>query len=311
MNNQDKTPYIMLCVLGVVVVLIFWTISAMISQHISSDRSEDTVEKFTVEKSEEPYREKTPETVAGDDGIKLVINPLEEYNYMSKKDIYRIRKKYVNTSIFANDNYKPNEEVFGQIEDGKLWWGMNQYICNRGSDNASGISAMSRFINNPNILIAAMYPFVYDYNPQTELYCNSDFARLVPYEMSYDKNNKLITAKYKLGQIAIENKHKMTLVGMNARDFGYEYVFVDKITNINMLEQVNAHNEIYRLRDFVHKGGSCRMEGGCNNISPYQRELNYSLTDFPAEMSIKLWKNKPLSNMVGGEMNYKIIFEGI
>jgi len=309
--NNNKLPYIMLWILGIAVVLFLWTISAMITQNFNANKSEDYKTSPIPEHIEQPretYTEKLPDTTTSEE-IKQIINPLEEYNYMSKADIYRIRKKYVQTSLFASEDYEPSEEVFGQIEDGKLWWGLRQITCSQGSDNASGLSAMSRFINNPNLLMATFFPRSYTLNSETKDYCNSEFAKSIPYEITYNKKLNLITAKYKLGRIAVDNKHCMILIGINARDFGYNYVFINKLSNISMSESYNASNEIYQLRDFVHTGGSCQMKGGCNNISPRQTELEYYVTDFPAEINIKLWKNRPISKFSGADINYKIIFE--
>ncbi len=311
--NNNKVPSIVLRVLGVLVVLIFWAIYSLAQGYYdySKHKKDNLKPKYEIEQPKETYREITKEKfipTSESEVTRLTINPLEDYNFMSKKDIYRIRKKYVAKSLFASANYEPSEAVFGQIEDGKYWWGLSQIICDQGSDTASGLSAMSRFINNPNILIAAFFPFSYTKKPEMEWYCNADFPKFIPYELLYDKTKNLITAKYKLGKIAIENNHNMILFGMNARDFGYEYMYISKLSGIQMKEVNNASKSIHQLRDYIHNGGSCGMRGGCNNISPRQTELEYYVKSLPASMEIKLWKSSPISSMIDADINYKIIF---
>ena len=50
--------------------------------------------------------------------FKMNINEVE-LSYKTKEEILNLRKNYVNNSIFASKNYKPSEELFGQIVDGK------------------------------------------------------------------------------------------------------------------------------------------------------------------------------------------------
>ena len=78
-----------------------------------------------------------------------------------------------------------------------------------------------------------------------------------------------------------------------------------------MTEPVNISKEIYRFKDFVHVGASCGVQGGCNNISPHQTELDYRLLHLPAEMTIKLWKEKPMNPYMKADIYYRIRFEKI
>src|SRR5574344_324110 len=58
------------------------------------------------------------------EGKSLVINPMMEYDYMTQKEIFNIRKDYVKKSLFNSQNYFPNLDVFGQIQSKKPWWGV-------------------------------------------------------------------------------------------------------------------------------------------------------------------------------------------
>lgn len=247
----------------------------------------------------------------------LNVNPPQEYNYMTKKAIYSIRKKYVASSVFSRPNYEPNEDVFGQIEDGKPWWGLENYACHKG-DNSYGVSAVSRFLNNPNLLVAPMMIYGYTGTQGREHFCSADYTKYIPKEVYYSSINKMIFAKYNLHREVIDNPelfggmnspYFLSIIGMNARDFGYSYISISYLQNISMLEQNNAKFNIYQLRDFIHVGGSCGIGGGCNNISPHQPELDFFIKDLPAVMEIKLWKTEPRNADAPADFTYQIIFE--
>ena len=122
----------------------------------------------------------------------------------SKKEIYDIRKKYVATSIFASKDYQPSEDVFGQIEDGKPWWGLEGYACHRG-DNSYGVSQVSRFINNPAVLISPILAYGFRGTKNIEHFCNSDYTKFNPFQLIYNSTEKSITAKYKLHREVIDD----------------------------------------------------------------------------------------------------------
>ncbi len=85
----------------------------------------------------------------------IPINPLAQFNFKSKADIYAIRKQAVSQlPQLAPQNYTPSGNVFGQIQDGKPWWGLLG-ICYYGNGEKSilGKSKESRFLSNPYILI--------------------------------------------------------------------------------------------------------------------------------------------------------------
>ena len=100
----------------------------------------------------------------------------------------------------------------------------------------------------------------------------------------------------------------MYLVGLNARDLGYKYVYATKAQNVIFDSQRNISNTVHEFRDFIHLGGSCGYKDGCNNGSPYQSELDYKYSDYPSTMEFKLWKQRPEDINAKSDINYRIIF---
>ncbi len=253
----------------------------------------------------------------------LKINPASEYDYLSKQQIFDIRKQHVKNSLFDKENYEPNTTVFGSIVDNKPWWGSIK--CNQLNykgdyhENIQGPSKVSVLMNNPNALVGLSMPYIpWDIGTNKE-FCTSDYSNFSPISLQYDEKDKLIIAKYYLTKnflklrTKVNNRYTRYLIqlsGLNARDFGYDYMYIFDTKNIKMYSEYNnATEDISTFRDYIHQGGSCKFKDGCNNISPMQNDLIFSVKSLPAEINIKLWKKKPINKYIKADMYYKIIFE--
>ena len=70
----------------------------------------------------------------------------------------------------------------------------------------------------------------------------------------------------------------------------------------------NITKHIGEFVDYIHLGNSCKYKGGCNNISPVQFDKMIMLTNLPAEINLKLWKNEPINKYIKADIYYKIVF---
>ena len=254
---------------------------------------------------------------------RLEINPQSEYDFLSKDQIFELRKRYVERSLFKSANYIPNEKVFGAIVDNKPWWGNRicQQLDYKGDyhENIEGDSKVSTLMNNPNTLVGLSQAYsTWDIDAYQE-FCTSSYGRFMPFSLKYNEKQKLIVAEYELTKdflnhtININNKsyrYPIQLSGLNALDFGFDYGYVFDSKNIKMFNNNNENitDIVTKFRDYIHLGSSCRYQGGCNNISPIQNNLMITVTDLPAEINIKLWKNKPLNKLMKADIYYRIIF---
>lgn len=329
-----KLPYIMVLVLVVLVLSLISSISNTISDFV---KKQNGVFQNSPRKAFNSKSIKNSDNIFSDIGTKdyqnnmvksseNVINlPINEpmcFNGMTKKEVYEIRKSFVKKSIFNRNDYEPNEEVFGSIVDGKDWWGLEPLVCSRkGESTTYGVSAVSRFINNPDLLVQTYFPFSLSYSERLREYCDGNFSRNIPIELTYNDSKKMITAKYEMSPFIYKNKvnyfnqknihYPLILSGLNARDFGYEYMYITDLQNITMLNEENASKKVHKFADFIHVGSSCRAPGGCNNMSPRQTELEFNVNGLPAEMMVKLWKRKPLLPNFPADMYFKIEFEKV
>ena len=236
----------------------------------------------------------------------LAFNNVIDYDNLTKDDIYNLRKKYVSSSLFASSDYEPSDKVFGQIASKKPWYGLDYSGCItvvRGQKEVTqGPSEESRFINNPNMLVGVMSGS--KMVEKSDPVCFDKSYWILPVKLSYFKDENTIEAVYDF-----RYSGSMYMVGLNARDLGYKYVYAVKVENVRFKSQTNISNTIYEFKDFIHLGSSCGYNDGCNNGSPYQSELDYKYLSYPSTIELKLWKNKPAAVRDRADINYRIIFK--
>ncbi len=243
------------------------------------------------------------------DVINIKINQPLPLSGKTKKYVYNLRKKYVKKSIFYKNDYKLSDEVFGQIEDNKPWISINRCHKKNYPLRVDGPSEETRDILNPSILISLDYPASFELEGYP-IFCNEP---ILPHKAKYVKSKNEITVVYQ-DIITTSGIGKYQLKGINARDFGYPYVYLDLKKSKNVVEFTNPENvtnKISEIQDFIHVGGSCKVEGGCNNGSPLQEELQfvYPNRDGVVVLYFKLWRNMPSSPENAADINEKIIIK--
>lgn len=251
----------------------------------------------------------------------IPINKPVELDFLSKQKVFELRKKYAAMSPkFIKKNYKPNEIVFGQIEDNKPWWGLNGMMFGgSGKRSIEGLSEESRSINNPLLLFMVDPNFWF-----VDLKLSGAEIYPKPVSITFQPSKKTIKAVYNLTSYDAEmnnyltkNRHKpfgdsneYTLVGLNARDFGYNFAYAYSTQNVEFeISSNNLSTNIQQLQDFLHTGGSCGYPGGCNNHSPSQPFLNFKNLSLPAQLGIKLWKQMPADKNAPADLYYIITLQ--
>ena len=244
------------------------------------------------------------------------------YNYpvnlsgKSKEEVFELRKQYVANSIFADENYSPSEEVFGEIESGKPWIALNNCLDPETSaSRTDGVSEEARFILNPSILVAVEHPF--NFHEDNLEWCTNKVNVMLPERVVFNEEKNEISIVYRQLPFVTNSGDFYTFNGINARDFGYKYAYVDLSKSTFQPEfahEENVSNTVAEFQNFIHLGGSCGVEGGCNNGSPNQPMLNFydtteKFSDKSGVIYIKLWKNPPASPEDEPDITEKIIIE--
>jgi len=232
--------------------------------------------------------------------IEIFLNPPVEFDYLSKKEIYDLRKQYVaQHKDLVQGDYEPLDAVFGRIEDGKPWWGLRGQFCyGNGDRSIDGLSEESRFIANPFHLLYLIEGKAYIKEPCFPVYPT-------PYKLLWSINEPKAVAKYNLSEFYKDKDFvghyrsydSFVFERMNAIDFGYNYIFIDpsRSKKVKPISDSRVLKEVCYLRGFIHLGGSCGYPGKCNNGSPYQPELYFQISELPAKVYCKLWKKRPNS----------------
>lgn len=243
----------------------------------------------------------------------VTVRPLIALSGASKQQVFELRKQAVASSPFARVDYEPSAEVFGQIVDGKPW--MAAIACSDPQTRkhyTQGPSEETRFINNPTALVMLEMPFVF---PSNASWCTREDANLMLQKITYDDSLGEITITYlDLPFQTRKDKTFYAFNGLNARDLGYPYMYVDpsrSTYNLEFLNKDNVSTEVVKLQNYLHVGPSCGARGGCNNGSPRQPMLEFHEDVSPdahgKEIYIKLWKEKPDSVNDPADMVERII----
>ena len=235
---------------------------------------------------------------------------------LSKEEVFQHRTDAVKNSIFQAEDYQPSPEVFGQIVSYKPWIALNVCRTPQKTSETNGPSEEDRFIANPTLLVAVEYPFLFDHSYRH--WCTEDTTNLMPQSISYHPQKKEITVTYKkfpFPTLRANSYSFYTFNGINARDLGYPFAFVDLAqTTLRMRfsQPDNISTQVVEFQNFIHLGGSCKVKGGCNNGSPRQPALEFRTDPFEnaqpsKEILVKLWKEKPSSPHDPADLTERII----
>jgi len=244
--------------------------------------------------------------------VNLAINPASEYDFHSRMEIENLRRNYVaQHNELLLYQYMPMQAIFGLIENGKPWWGLEgQLFYDSGARSIDGLSEESRFINNPFLLVCAnmvIDGYLFDNSKYTNkedlaasalpLECSPSQAIFYPKEsreeITYNVTNfmrasaKIVDFPKQLGNAPFD------VVAYNARDFGFNYLALSTKFSRNINKTSDRAIEISQ---YIHCGGSCGYSGGCNNMSPYIEGLHgLTLKAIPAQAVVYLWRSRPSS----------------
>lgn len=243
--------------------------------------------------------------------VEIPLTGFTGLNYLSKYQILATRAHHVNknTELLLKPSV-PTDDVFGQIEDSKPWWGTNgAFVFGSGSRAIEGPAEESRFLLNPFLLVG-LSPFsaeIWD----TQRITDADLARpdfpycWLPKVLRWHPKEKVVQVLYDVSafnqaleywQPKIKDREPTTefgLVAYNARDFGYNFIYVPTNECENIINDNDPKRPV-RVVQFIHLGDSAGYPGGCNNMSPAQKEIDHlKFKQLPASLKVNLYKQDP------------------
>ena len=280
-----------------------------------------------------PVRPTRPVLALGDsartnEAVRIDFTAPVELDGMTKAEVFTLRRQAVlrHQELLIND-YHPSAAAFGQIVDGKPWWGtIGEFYYSKGERSIDGPSEESRFILNPYMLaFPEMWGFsiwTSDFSWKTDKMPSLDdfpfFCRpetIVIHPAAREGSSVYhITRWMEAIRPYTDNPINVSqidfdLMMINTRDLGFGWAYIDLAESTN-LQQLNHADRPFGLREFIHLGGSCGYPGGCNNGSPFVAELsNLSIAALPAEIAIRLWQQPPQNAASLPDFTFRIHFE--
>lgn len=244
-------------------------------------------------------------------GQDIPLRKMSELSSLTKKEIIEKRIEYVNNSkIFKIKDYLPKAEIY-QIEDNIPWISVEELTRNGLKDNpniAYGLSRQSISINNPELLLTLMAP-AFGKRSAKQI---SNLDYFFPTKLEYKKEN-ILEVHYNISDFYKKNPNykgfEMVMDDTNARDFSYNWGYVSEKENISPITFNGIFKQPYFFQGYYHRGFSCGLESGCNNYSPYQKDMNFRIMETPAYLEFKLWKTKPKSLEIKQDMIYRMYFD--
>lgn len=246
-----------------------------------------------------------------------------DLNYKTKKEIYEIRSSFVKKyPDLIKGSYLPSEQVFGQIIDGRPWWGLWGQVYGAGQRSIEGLAEESRFIANPFLLVTMDFwhdKEAWNLTSLTEEKIRKIDFSLTPLpkrltwwpvesraEMVYDLSEYIkITNQFTNSPLSQE-KINFDLVAYNARDFNLNYMYISFEKSRNIIQK-KPSSWPFQIIQFIHMGNSCGYPGGCNNMSPADSNIDdLTMTGLPAQVYILLWKKQPKTINEPADMTFVI-----
>lgn len=260
--------------------------------------------------------------------IMIPVVGFSNLNGITVEDLYKRRTEAVfkyKQLVSDKDTYQPSDSIFGSCESGKPWWGTwGMYVYREGQKSILGPAKESTYIFNPFRLISAeqgsvglwnstalgsnelrnpRFPFLWESGPV--LFNPKLRTARVWYNVT--KFNSQLAEFQKYMRVHLTNINGFSLIAYNARDFGFNYIYMDPAKSIN-IQRWRA--QAVPITQFLHCGGSCGYPGGCNNMSPFIKELdrNY-ISKLPARAVFKLWVAEPESVSDAADFTYVMDFQ--
>jgi hypothetical protein len=266
--------------------------------------------------------------------VKIPANPLPDLDYKSKDEILSNRTALVEQYAFLlKGTYKPAPQIFDQIASGLRWWGVDGYYQNlRSSDlptwSVTGKSLRGEEIYNPFYLIT-FKPLTYTVeNPEfkwnesalpglTGSKCpyvprksdvlwkpfqgRAEVVYFVQEFMELLSSNNCLETNLPMKQISVG------LDPVNAQDMGFQFLSFSKEDSKN-IDLTSLEKDIIPLEFYYHRGTSCRIPEGCNNISPLVKDLfgKIKIQALPARIVTNVWKEYPSERKSGSSFRYVI-----
>lgn len=231
-----------------------------------------------------------------------------DLNFKTREEIFNTRRNMALRSdlgkLLVNGNYAPSGIVFDGLRDEKQWvsmrgktffgWGQPEYV--------DGQAAESRFICTPYLLVSPDFKIegsVDEWRFGQGRLANSQFPQQCPpkkivmdpanatEEITYDISTYRNDANAYYQVPSGVHKISFTLVAYNAKDFGYNYLYVKPEQTTGVKKTPRLLPTFSEIKQVL---GGKEINGMTGDTDDFQK---FGLTSVPSKMTILLWKGRP------------------
>jgi len=247
---------------------------------------------------------------------------LMNYNKMTKPALLGLRSKSVAAHPeLVEGTYAPSPGVF-QFEGKASWYSMKGYIFrNMNAKPLDGPSRESAYYGNPFMLVV---PEFYGANlsfDRLRFPDNDSFTKVYPLlwpptsikifpkekreEITYD-----LMAYFNFAKSVMDKTWKIPdinfdLIGYNAEDFGYHYLYIDAAESKNLGKMPPKVLKIDQAI-LVKSKDTCAQD--CNDSYSPDELKHFNVTRLPAKCHMLLWNKLPVSHLVPCDFQVDLIF---
>ena len=262
--------------------------------------------------------------------VEIALHEPVDFDGFTREAVLALRSENVAKHPSLVSGYEPHRNVYGRIVDGMPWWGLvGQFRYGPGPRSTEGASEESRFVLNPFLLVGAELfgasrwgGFRWDEDaiaaagvPDEELPLAVEPTSLTWWpdqsraEVVYDATGLIEGVAPFVDEPPTLPLDGTYLYPQSARDLGFNFLHVDLAAS-EQVTQRDPNPSPFRIRSFIHRGGSCRYPGGCNNGSPHQTHVaRIQIEALPARLVLRLWRKQPADAASAADMEFAIRFE--
>lgn len=256
------------------------------------------------------------------DSVSIDLNGMTDYNNKTKEDLLGLRTRAVNKHPeLLKAPYVPSPSVFA-IDPKSSWWGLKGYMFRGHNLNSTeGLSRESAYFGNPFLLVCPEW-YGSNMNWGRRFQSDADFAKAFPAYLP-PSSIKLIS-KEKREEVTYDVMHYYNeikdlmdnpwdlsnlgfdLYAYNARDFGYNFMYVEPTNSSNISKFTS---DVVPITQGLGTRTRDTCAPSCNDLVDTPEAIQgFKIKNLPAKCRILLWKLKPQSYLAPTDLTIDLIF---
>lgn len=261
----------------------------------------------------------------GPDSVSIDLNGLMNYSGKSKDELLALRSKTASVHPeLLKSAYTPSPSIFA-VDGKNPWWSTKGYIFRgrEGISSTDGLSRESASFGNPYLLVSAEW-YGNNMAPNRGRFAKDlDFANVFPTylppasvkifpkeqreEITYN-----VMSYYNDIKSMLDGNWPVSGLGFdlhtyNARDFGYNYIYIEpgNSSNINKYPP-----DVVAITEGVGTKTRDTCAPACNDLVDTPEALTgFRLKDLPAKCHLMLWRMKPASHLSPTDLTVDLEFK--